>query len=215
MIRGKSDSVREAVAAKALASAFWCDPFIRHFYPDEAVRKRRLRHFFALTWRATASYGSCDLTPNGEAAAIWRPPGSWRIPRTTMLGNVIGMARAYGSALPRVLGCLHRMEAVHPVEPHWYLMTLGTSRAYQGQGHARLLMNARLAHCDAAGLPAYLESGSAINIPYYQRFGFKLLCEIALPDGPSFWPMWRSPVLSRERWNIQSRGTLANAGGCH
>ena len=108
-----------------------------------------------------------------------------------MLANSMGILRAYNTALPRVLECLARMESVHPTEPHWYLMTLGTDPAHWGKGHARSLLIPRLARCDADSLPAYLESGSADNIPFYQRLGFDLLGEIRVPNGPSFWPMWR------------------------
>lgn len=187
------NGAREAIASATLAKAFWTDPFILHFYPDEDVRRRRLHRFFALTWRVAAEHDACDLATNGEAAAIWLPPDRWRIPRYKMLLNAPRMVRAYGIALPRVLDCLKRMEVVHPTEPHWYLMTLGTDPAHQGQGHAQSLLQPRLAHCDASNVPAYLESGSANNIPFYSKLGFEVLSEVAIPGGPSFWPMWRSP----------------------
>lgn len=191
------DGERESIATATLAKAFSTDPFIQYSYPDEDVRRRRLPQFFALTWRVAAALGTCDLTTNGEAAAIWMPPDQWRIPRHIMLRNSIRMARAYGAALPRVLDCLGRMEAVHPIEPHWYLMTLGTDPVHQGQGHAHSLLQPRLAQCDAKGLPAYLESGSADNIPFYSKLDFVVLGEVTIPGGPSFWPMWRSPLKLR------------------
>ncbi len=48
-----------------------------------------------------------------------------------------------------------------------------------------------LAKADAAGMPAYLESSKETNIPIYQSFGFEVTGEIALPNGPTLWPMWR------------------------
>jgi hypothetical protein len=47
--------------------------------------------------------------------------------------------------------------------------------------------------CDERGLPAYLEATSDRGTQLYRRHGFEVVDEIALPDGPSLWPMWREP----------------------
>jgi predicted N-acetyltransferase YhbS len=55
-------------------------------------------------------------------------------------------------------------------------------------------MASRLDRVDAEHAPAYLESTKADNVPYYQRFGFEVTREIALPrGGPTMWAMWRRP----------------------
>ena len=50
-----------------------------------------------------------------------------------------------------------------------------------------------LERCDEEGLPAYLESSKESNIPYYQRFGWRVTRELPLKNGPSLWAMWRDP----------------------
>ena len=49
--------------------------------------------------------------------------------------------------------------------------------------------------CDAEGLPAYLESSKERNVPYYERFGFRVTRELAMPGRgcPPVWLMWRDP----------------------
>lgn len=177
-----------------LARAFWADPFLIYFYPDEGVRRRRIRRFFELFWRANRDDGLIEVAEAGDAAALWRRPGGWRIPRHIMLAQLPRMAIAYGRAAGRVLASLRYMEVHHPRESHWYLMTLGTDPAAQGHGLGRALVRAGLARCDADGLPAYLESGSAANIPFYEGLGFRLLGEVTVPGGPAFFPMWRAPL---------------------
>lgn len=180
-------------AVATLARAFWDDPFIVHFFPDEAIRARRIGRFFDLLWRANTAVGRVDVAGAGEAVALWRPPGRWRVSRWTMLGHLPRMVAAYGVAIGRVLACLRAMERQHPIEAHWYLMTLGTAPEAQGRGLGGAVVRAGLARCDVDGLPAYLECGSAANIPFYEGLGFRLLGEVEVPGGPAFYPMWRAP----------------------
>jgi len=92
------------------------------------------------------------------------------------------------------LRLLNLVEGMHPHEPHWYLATLGTAVELQGQGVGSALMQPVLEHCDAEGLPAYLESSKERNVPFYRRHGFEVVKEVPLPGGgPKLWTMWREP----------------------
>jgi hypothetical protein len=42
-------------------------------------------------------------------------------------------------------------------------------------------------------LPAYLESSSERNLALYGRHRFEVTSKVAIPDGPTIWPMWRQP----------------------
>jgi hypothetical protein len=46
---------------------------------------------------------------------------------------------------------------------------------------------------DRDAMPAYLEATSEANKRLYLRHGFEETGEIKLPNGPSMWPMWRTP----------------------
>ena len=67
-------------------------------------------------------------------------------------------AGKYG--LSNLVAVIEQMGQHHPPEPHWYLPLIGVDPARQGQGLGAALMRPVLAKCDAAGLPAYLESTS-------------------------------------------------------
>nr|WP_315457958.1 GNAT family N-acetyltransferase [uncultured Sphingorhabdus sp.] len=183
-----------ATAIRTLSRAFWQDPFIAWFYPDEQLREHRIEGFFDLLWRANWRDGQIDVAADGQGAALWRPPGRWRVPRHTMLVNLPAMIGTYGMAAGRVLASLAAMEREHLAQPHWYLMTVGTDPRAQGRGLGKTLIRAGLERCDADGVPAYLESGDVGNISFYERLGFRLLSENGVRGGPYFYPMIRDPA---------------------
>ncbi|MQY09234.1 GNAT family N-acetyltransferase [Actinomadura macrotermitis] len=198
-------AVRTAAAADAadlagvLARAFDDDPVWRWILPGDDSRVRRLTALFGILLRHVhLPHGACETTGRGaavEAGALWDPPGRWRVPFGAQLRQGVPLVRALGVRLPAALRALGEIEKHHPAEPHWYLAILGTDPPAQGLGLGGALLRSRLDRCDAEGVPAYLESSKAANVPYYERFGFRVTKELALPgkDAPPVWLMWRDP----------------------
>jgi GNAT superfamily N-acetyltransferase len=119
---------------------------------------------------------------------VWAPPGAeddGDLP--TVLGEVV---EEYAERLFEILGL---MEEKHPVERHYYLFVTGTRPEWQGRGLGSSLMAPVLEMCDRDRVPAYLEATSERNKQLYRRHGFDVTDEIPLRDGPTMWPMWRSP----------------------
>lgn len=191
--------------SRVLADAFYDDPLMMWVLPDEHRRERRLtRMFSALVRYHHLSSGGVEVAVNSEGAergaatmggaAIWDPPGKWKqtVWSTLLMGPA--MLRALGRRTDAGLAVERSLEAVHPNEPHWYLSAIGTAGSARGGGYGKALLQSRLESCDRERLPAYLESSKADNISYYERFGFEVTAEVAIPGGgPTFYPMWRNP----------------------
>lgn len=184
----KSDS---AALSQTLARAFHDDPMTCHLLANAATRPEKLPRLFALLFKLALPLGACDVTSGYEAAAIWRPPGQWHMPLWQYLVHAGELLGVFGAGALKVMQTMDIVETVHPKEPHWYLQVLGTDPAKQGKGFASLIMRNQLARIDVSGLPAYLESSKASNIPIYRSFGFEVTGEVRLPDGPVLYPMWR------------------------
>jgi GNAT superfamily N-acetyltransferase len=179
----------------ALASAFDDDPVFGFLFPQKN-RAKTYKSFFA---HELAKH----YLPNDEAwttdalsgAAIWAPPGKWRMSNWATIKNAPAFARILGTALPRALRALLEVEAAHPPGDHYYLAVLGTEQASQGKGLGSAVLAPVLEKCDQQGLGAYLESSKEKNIPFYSRHGFEVTRELPLlgGKGPSVWLMWREP----------------------
>lgn len=184
----------EALAG-VLGRAFETDPVFRAILPDDGHRRRALPVLFREWIRLlhlphpTTSWTTEDLA----GAALWSPSGAWGVGLGAILRMGPRMLAAMGSRAVPGLRVLHAIEARHPREPHVYLRVLGCEPERQGRGIGSRLMQPMLAHCDARGEPAYLESSNEKNLPLYRRHGFEVTGEVVTHLGPRVWLMWREP----------------------
>jgi ribosomal protein S18 acetylase RimI-like enzyme len=192
--RATQDDVT-AMAAQ-LARTFFDDPVASHIFRNEARREAGLRAFFRTQIRADyLPFGGCYTTEGYSGSAIWAPAGK---PMQTGLSGMLALLPVLPyvvSNLGPTLRLLSLIETKHPRRPHWYLATLGTAVELQGNGVGTALLRPVLGHCDAEGIPCYLESSKERNLAFYRRHGFEVVEEVSLPDdGPTLWTMWREPT---------------------
>lgn len=183
---------------QTLARAFYDDPVSVWALPDEASRTKRLAQSFAAVTRFHHLPGggvevACD-GPTVEAATLWDPPSRWKQSAWSELLMMPSLIWSAGARVFHIRELSELLEANHPEEPHWYLATIGSDPRVRGKGFGQAIMQSRLDRCDAEYCPAYLESSKLENVPYYERFGFRVIGEISLPKGgPTLWRMWREP----------------------
>lgn len=196
----EAPTIRRAVSAdrgtlsQALARAFDDDPVWGWLFPDESSRQRRSAQVFRAYLLSALSSGEVYTTPDLSGASLWKPPGHWKLSNGDILRSLPSLLRAFGRQLPASLEVERKVESQHPREPHWYLSVVGTDPVAQGKGIGAGLIRQITDRCDADGLPAYLESSKEANVPYYERFGFRVTGDTQLgTDGPTIWFMWRDP----------------------
>jgi ribosomal protein S18 acetylase RimI-like enzyme len=184
--------------ARVLGRAFRDDPVFCWLQPDPARRASALAGFFAAMARHHFLAGGGVEVAVSEsrvgAAALWDPPGRWEQTPREQVAMIPAVIRAFRGRLGIARALAEEMKANHPEEPHWYLAMIGSDPVMRGGGLGNALMRSRLDRCDVEAAPAYLESSNPDNIGYYNRFGFEVTGEIAMPGGgPPLWPMWRAP----------------------
>lgn len=178
--------------SETLARAFLDDPVMEWLVPPRG-REARLRRFFRVTAASDLRHGHVYTTAAHAGGALWLPPGRWKTETAQIIRQAPAMLRILGTRLLTALGGLGAVEKVHPREKHYYLSVLGTDPAHQGTGVGGALIDVVLRRCDAERTGAYLESSKPDNVPYYERFGFRVTGEVQLPKGPLVWTMWRDP----------------------
>lgn len=181
---------------ETLSSAFDLDPVMSWSIRQDNKRPEALKLCFNHLLKDSMRYGEVTCTEDLNGCALWLPPGKW-----------IGESNIYEiiRSLPDILrwmgfGRLNRWITLLQIEnryrpktPHFYLAFLAVAPSKQGKGYGSSLLNYTLTRLDLDGTPAYLESSNIRNNQLYERFGFKVINEIKIPQGPTEWAMWREP----------------------
>src|SRR3954468_11131998 len=187
-----------AKGGAALGAAFVDDPVFQWLIPVDVNRRdERLALFFtsmARSYLRRDKYVFC--AGDGVGGALWSAPGSWALPMSEVLREVVPSSRSFGGNLLRALRCQLFIESKHPKDPkHWYLGYLGVAPTHQGQGIGAAMLHEVTQQADATATPAYLESSNERNLTLYERHGFKVVEDFALLGrGPTVWRMWREPA---------------------
>lgn len=183
---------------EVMARAFANDPSIDWTIRDDERRERGIELFFDVVLRRmTLPYGDV-WTTSGEVqgAALWTPPGKWKLGLVEQLLMAPQMVSAFGwRRLGRVLDSMSLVQQHHPKEPHYYLQSIGVEPALQGRGIGKALLQPVLDRCDQERWPAFLETAQVSNLPLYQSRGFVEVSRAALArGGPLMYFMWREPA---------------------
>jgi GNAT superfamily N-acetyltransferase len=194
-VRKASDSETVGLA-RTLALAFHADPVFSWVVPDPERRAGALASGFDLFLRRLwLELGESYTAGECDGAAIWHPPGRWKVTLGEQLRLFPGFARAWGRSTPRALAALTALERGHPSEPHYYLAVMGVQPDRQGRGLGSKLMHPVLTRCDRDGVGAYLEASTSRNRSLYERHGFVTTSEDTVGRGsPPIWRMWREPA---------------------
>ena len=188
-IPAQSEEKTRTIAA--LVTAFADDPFIRWMFPDAhqylSAFPLILKYFAGAAFEHGTAYRSEDFS----AACLWLPPGV--SPDEEGLGQVMENWLD-GSLQEQVFAVMEQVGKGHPEEPHWYLPAMGVDPRYQGKGKGSVLLDRSLQGCDPTCDLAYLESTNPVNVPFYQRLGFRVIGTIQIDGSPVLTRMLREPV---------------------
>jgi ribosomal protein S18 acetylase RimI-like enzyme len=185
-------------AADVLARAFVDDPLWRFLFPEPGRRAALvLQAYRSFAPAFVAEFVTLGVGAPLEGVAVWSPPDQAPPQLGALLGAglltlvfsplLAGLARA-----APIFGRVDALRRRHAPEPHYYLNTLGVAPAARGRGRASALVRPVLAQADARGLTAYTETLTPENVPIYERYGFVVREEAAVPEaGLRIWALQR------------------------
>lgn len=179
---------------ETLADAFAEDPHINWIVRQDARRDASRRDLFRLLLTdLLGAAGEVHATQDGQACAIWFPPGGWRLGlfRQVSIARRFIAVSGWPAAVVKAYG-LNRAEKARPPGSHAFLQTIGVRSDMRGRGCGDALMRQFRQYCEHLQASGYLETANPANIAFYERHGFRIVGETGLPCGPTLFQMMQS-----------------------
>jgi len=126
-------------------------------------------------------------------ALIATPPNAYPLPAPSLWAQLHTLFVQGPGVRLRWGRVFEHLDRLHPMEPHWYLATLGVAPDARGRGVGRALLATLLERADRDALPCYLETDVAANLGFYEPAGFRVEQESQV-IGARVWHMRRPPA---------------------
>jgi GNAT superfamily N-acetyltransferase len=175
-----------------LGNAFVTEPMLRWPLGESDDLAERLTLCFTYVLEELIPRGMVWESDDGTGCAIWVPSddeehadAAWSQPRLKAIADDGGQ---------RYTAFWDWVYARYPEEPLWDLDSVAVDRAHRGRGLGSALIAAGLDRARAVGNGGFLATGTAANVPLYERAGFRIVEDADAPDGgPHIWFMRWDP----------------------
>lgn len=163
--------------AEMLGGAFAPNPEFLIIYRNRPMKARQMQNHFE--WRLKDPRGKYFVAElNGRIVGVMgvaKSPDCF----TVDLKATLSFVRTVGGLGPlvRFLKFLNAWRKQHPRQPHSHLWLIGIEPEFQHKGIGGQLMTFYCALIDQDGIEAYHEADRRENVPFYERYGFRVVGE--------------------------------------
>jgi ribosomal protein S18 acetylase RimI-like enzyme len=185
-------------AVGVLARAFADDPMVNYMLGVSQVPlEESLNELFLfscevrllLDWPLLGVWGKNDRLVGVAGVTL---PGDAQWPKALQDVYENLKVKIGSQAVSRLEAYSQLADTNRPAESHYQLGMIGVDPNYQGKGYGGHLLDTLSAmsesHSESTGV--WLDTENPRNVPYYQRFGYKVKAHSTL-DGIDIWGMFR------------------------
>ncbi|WP_316778723.1 GNAT family N-acetyltransferase [Pedobacter antarcticus] len=166
---------------RILANAFEHNLSVNHIVKQDHLRSQRLIALMNYTFKVCGAYGKVFISADGCACALVMLPDKKKVSMKMLfwdlklIVNVIGIDHLF-----KVLKRETLIRQSRPFMEMYYLWFIGVHPLAQHRGRGTELLEALIADARAMKRPIFLETSVLKNVPWYEKFGFRIYHEINL-----------------------------------
>jgi len=182
--------------AEVLGRAYATNPIMLATYRGKQMLATRIQITFGAMFRYQP--GECFVSElDGQIVGGMRIT-KWPDCQGMSVKAMPSVLRAAGGLGPIMRAMKHIVawKKHDPKQPHWHLGPIGVAPEIQGKGIGSQMMDVYCGIVDENRLEAYHETDRPENVPFYERFGFKVVGE-EMVIGAKIWYMLRPAKLDK------------------
>lgn len=164
-----------------LTRSFDKNQSVNYIIKQDKKRLTRISALMAYSFEVCYLFGQVYLSDDNRACALLLYPHTKKTTVKSVLLDVELMFKCIGfSNLNKAINRESVIEKIQPKERKCYLWFIGVDPEYQSLGTGTSLLTEIIDENEKQALPLYLETSTLRNLPFYQKFGFKVYDELDL-----------------------------------
>jgi GNAT superfamily N-acetyltransferase len=164
-----------------LSKSFDDNKSVNYIVKQDKKRAQRLRCLMEYSFDMCYLFGDVFLSEDKSGCALVQFPDRKKTTLKSILPDIKLITSCVGLLnVKKALDREGKINKLHPKELMYYLWFIGVDPQNQNKGIGSNLMNEVINDSIAKQRPVYLETSTLKNIPWYEKFGFRIYNELDL-----------------------------------
>ena len=164
-----------------LAASFDDNQSVNYIVKQDKKRTQRIRKLMAYSFDICYLYGEVFLADDKSACALILLPDKKKSNVKSILLDIKLIVSCIGiSNIKKAMKRERKIKKSYPKELMYYLWFIGVEPDKQNMGIGSALIKKVIEEAHSKQRPVYLETSTLKNIPWYEKFGFKIYNELNL-----------------------------------
>lgn len=169
------------IVVDILAKSFNDNKSVNYIVKQDSKREQRLKMLMEYSFDVCHLFGDVFLTENKKACALILLPDKKKTNLKSILLDLKLIFSCTGlSNVKKAMDREAKIKKLQPKEPMYYLWFIGVDPAEQNKGIGSKLLTEVINEGGTKQRTICLETSTVKNIPWYEKFGFKIYNELDL-----------------------------------
>jgi len=164
-----------------LAESFNDNQSVNYIVKQDQKRNQRIKRLMAYSFDVCYLYGKVFLTEDKSGCALILFPDKKKNNLKSILLDIKLIVSCIGiSNIKKAMKLESKIKELQPKKLMYYLWFIGVDPDQQNKGIGSSLIKEVIEEAHSQQRPVYLETSTLKNIPWYEKFGFKIYNELYL-----------------------------------
>lgn len=162
-----------------LTSSFKENKSVNYIIKEDGKRVDRIRNLMDYSFEVCFMFGEVFLSDDRKGCALIVLPDKKKTTLKSILLDIKLIFSCMGvSNVKKAMNRESKIKKLHPKELMYYLWFIGVDRNDQNKGIGSSLLMDVIKQGELKNRSIYLETSTLKNIPWYEKFGFKIYNEL-------------------------------------